>query len=409
MSRLPRARVDIKFVPGQLDGRHVLRVEDRVIAREALTLELETFQQLFLFDGQRTCADLRQALSEQHEDGQSSTADAEQVIRELDALLLLQTPRYHARLAEARRAYAALPTRTAALAGAAYPAQPAALRALLDRLLASEDQALDRPAPPGALRAIVAPHVDLDDGRRAYAAAYGALLQAAPQPDRLILLGTGHALERALLSFTTKDYQTPLGLLPTDRTAVRTLRRAAGALAEDDDFAHRDEHALELQVIFLQHLLPGPVPTIPLLVGPVDDWLLRVDRLAEIPGAATLLQALSALVTPRTLLVASVDLSHVGHRYGDKQTAQEQEAEVAEHEARLLDALGRGSAAALWTEARRVDDQRYRVCGLSTLALALELLERVDLTPRGEVFERVVLRDGPTASAISFAAAAVYR
>jgi AmmeMemoRadiSam system protein B len=407
MSRLPRARVDIKLVPGELEGRQVLRVEDGVVARDqALTLELETFQQLFLFDGEQTLEDLRQTLCEQRGDEQSS-ANAEQVVRELDAMLLLQTPRYHTRLAEVRRSYAALSTRTATLAGTAYPGQPAALRALLDRVLAA-DETPGRTAPTKTLRAIVAPHVDLDDGCRAYAAAYGALQRAALQPDRLILLGTGHTLEHALLSCTAKDYQTPLGLLPTDRTAVRALHQAAGALAEADDFAHRDEHALELQAIFLQHLLPQPVPTIPFLVGPVDDWLSRVDRLAEIPGADQLLQALAAQVTPRTLLVASVDLCHVGHRYGDERTAQEQEADVAEHEARLLDALVQGSAAALWAEARRVDD-RYRVCGLSSLALALELLERVDGTPRGEVLERVILRDDPTASAVSIAAAAVYR
>jgi len=142
----------------------------------------------------------------------------------------------------------------------------------------------------------------------------------------------------------------------------------------------------------------------------VDDWLSRVDRLSMVPGVSELLEVLAELVSSDTLLVAGVDLSHVGPRYGDEQTARELEPSVQEHDARLLDALCHGSAATLWAEAQRTND-RHRVCGLSSLALLLELLELVDGAPahgRGEVLHHELLHDEHTGSAVSIAAALLY-
>ena len=80
----------------------------------------------------------------------------------------------------------------------------------------------------GALRAIVAPHLDFPRGRPAYAAAYAALrqsLQETEPPGRVVILGTNHFGRSSSVVGTEKDFQTPWGVLETDRAFLQRLRQ----------------------------------------------------------------------------------------------------------------------------------------------------------------------------------------
>jgi AmmeMemoRadiSam system protein B len=74
----------------------------------------------------------------------------------------------------------------------------------------------------------------------------------------------------------------------------------AGASIFDDAVAHREEHSLEMQMPFLQHLVPE-LKVVPAMLGRQSRE--EVDTLAEALGAAVKDRA-------DVILVASSDLSH---------------------------------------------------------------------------------------------------
>ncbi len=83
---------------------------------------------------------------------------------------------------------------------------------------------------------------------------------------------------------------TPLGLVSIDPD-LASRARALDALVDDEP--HDPEHALEVQLPFLQVVLGKDVPILPVAVGDADA-----------PWVAELLEA---LIEPGTLLVVSTD------------------------------------------------------------------------------------------------------
>lgn len=179
--------------------------------------------------------------------------------------------------------------RPPAVAGSFYPADPAELRAVV-----MGDLAAARPGGP-LPRALVVPHAGLRYSGPVAARAYAQLVAGAAGIDRVVLIGPGHRVALAGLAVpSVAAFATPLGIVVVDEEA-RAAALQDQAVATDDA-AHRLEHSLEVQLPFLQVVLPG-VPVLPLVAGAVD--------------AATVARVLDRVwVLAGTLLVVSTDLSH---------------------------------------------------------------------------------------------------
>jgi AmmeMemoRadiSam system protein B len=93
-------------------------------------------------------------------------------------------------------------------------------------------------------------------------------------------------------------WETPLGRAPIDEDLAQALLDA-GPVVFDDPGVHRDEHSLEMQMPFLQRVVPG-LRIVPLMMG--SQSRREVEALATALG--------QALAGRRALLVASSDLSH---------------------------------------------------------------------------------------------------
>ena len=171
-------------------------------------------------------------------------------------------------------------------AGRFYPADPHELAALVDRLL---DAAPPPALPAGRLCALVVPHAGyLYSG--AVAAAGFAAIRAGARDLGVVLLGPSHfaPLEGAAVS-EAYAWKTPLGSVPVDRELCAAAL-AAGAVANERP--HRNDHALEVQLPFLQRCAGSGLRIVPIAVGATA-------------GAAELVAALA----PDALIVVSSDLS----------------------------------------------------------------------------------------------------
>jgi AmmeMemoRadiSam system protein B len=179
--------------------------------------------------------------------------------------------------------------RPPAVAGAFYPGDARVLAGTVERLLAEASSRPEISAPP---RALIVPHAGYVYSGPIAAAAYRTVLAAPVR--RVLLLGPSHRTPLRGLAVPSADvFATPLG--PVTVAADLRANLLAAGLATVDDASHRLEHSLEVQLPFLQAVLPG-VPVLPVTVG--------------VTPAADVARAIEAVWDDDTLVVVSSDLSH---------------------------------------------------------------------------------------------------
>lgn len=119
--------------------------------------------------------------------------------------------------------------------------------------------------PTGRMIGLIAPHIDIRRGSTSYAKSYWELAREC-RARTFVILGITHSETTRRFVLTKKDFDTPLGTVATDRELVE---RIAGLTGEQsgpgqgsldffvDEFAHRNEHSIEFQAVFLQYLFGG--------------------------------------------------------------------------------------------------------------------------------------------------------
>jgi len=402
MDTLPALRTDIDLLPCRVGERDWILVRDPLaIAAPNAALPAEIAPYLTLFDGSSTIGDLQIAMMRHQGGSLVYRSDAERILGELSRAGILETEEYR----EARRRivleFSEGREREAALAGTAYPADPGELATLLDRILSLPEPPAAPPAAPPC--ALASPHIDLRAAERTYAAAFRSIRGLSP--SAVLLLGTGHALGGTRYCVSSKTFVTPLGPVSADRDAAERVRGAAGEAVSVDDFPHRNEHSLEFPLLFLQRIFPMErIPILPVLCGPMEDLFGQVRSPLENRGIAAFVEAVSAwLLAPPggKLVVAGVDLSHVGPKFGDPRSGQALEPVVRAHDREMLDALAAGDAGSFFLTGAR-ERNRYRICGFSALWTLLAVSPEL----RGTVLDYDIRHEEPTRSAVSFAAVA---
>lgn len=181
--------------------------------------------------------------------------------------------------------------RPAAVAGYFYPAEPPLLRRQLAAYLEAAPAAVPRLAP----KLLCVPHAGYDYSGAVAARAYVLLLAQPRRPGRVVLLGPSHRVAfRGLAAPQAQAFDTPLGRVPVDQASVAGLHDLPQLTRDDGPHAH--EHALEVQLPFLQTVL-GEFSVVPLVVGDAtpDEVAQVIERLWG---------------GDETLVVVSSDLSH---------------------------------------------------------------------------------------------------
>jgi MEMO1 family protein len=398
---LPALRRDLEFYPVQLQGKQFILIRDHLgLAQEGKAVEIPLYQFMVLLDGKTTIRDLQMAMMRQRGGMLVSSDEVKSIIAHLDDSFLLESEKFKRAKDTVVAQFVSNKVRPSSHSGRAYPADPRELTRRLDEILALQP---DSQEPEGRLIALVAPHIDLSVGGRVYSSAYQVLKGRSPK--KVIILGTGHQMAQDLFALSEKAFETPLGVAECERPWVEKLKEAAGDLAAENDFVHRAEHSIEFQLLFLQHLLPkNSFRIVPILCGNLQITLSEYSRRAYGEKAGRILEALKDIVEhnrEETLVVAGVDFSHIGPKFGHEMPARYMKGQSEAHDRALLNDLMALDADSFWKESCRVKDQ-YNVCGFAALACLLEVLPRC----KGHLLGYEMWHEEATRSAVSYAGVA---
>jgi MEMO1 family protein len=233
--------------------------------------------------------------------------------------------------------------RAPAVAGRFYPANPA-------KLLADVESYLSPPQERAKAIGCIVPHAGyIYSGQVA-----GAVFSRLQIPASCIVLCPNHTgLGHPLAIVKDGAWRTPLGEIPIDSELAAKLLQAFPALVEDSA-AHRSEHAIEVELPFLQVAKPG-VNFVPIAVGTGN--LMLLEYLGE--AMATVVTDCDAPV----LMIASSDMNH----YEDDATTRVKDRKAIEqilalnarrlHETVVNESIsmcGFGPAVAMLTAAKRL-------------------------------------------------------
>ena len=226
--------------------------------------------------------------------------------------------------------------RAPAVAGSFYPADPGRLGAMVDGFLADAGE----PAGNGRVEAVIAPHAGYVYSGPTAGFAFAALRTGIAAAKRVVVIGPSHFVSFRGIAMAGADaFRTPLGEVPLDREARSSIDGLPEAVIADRP--HAEEHAIEVELPFLQRLSAGFM-LVPLVVGRAGP-----DEVARV---------LAAFRDDETLFVISSDLSHY-EPYGSAQRHDEQTAVAIEGYAaerlRAEDACGHLAIAGLLREAAR--------------------------------------------------------
>ena len=196
---------------------------------------------------------------------------------------------------------------------------------------------------------LIVPHAGYKYSGRVAAKAYAQLEDRTY--DTVFVVAPSHRESFEGISvFTGKSYKTPLGEIDIDRESAEELIQTDPHIQASWS-GHRDEHALEVQLPFLQLALKE-FRLVPLVMGEQNR-----------ENCEALAGALSKIIKNKNaLLIASSDLSHF-YSYDDAVSLDEI----------IVENVGKFDTAALWESTR---NKKCEACGMGPMISVLNASKR---------------------------------
>ena len=205
-----------------------------------------------------------------------------------------------------------------------------------------------------SIRAGVVPHAGYEYSGPVAAHVFNALAEEG-FPETFIVIG-GHS-PYGEPAVTTETFVTPLGNVQVDKDIAKKI-----GLVENHE-AHSDEHAIEVQLPFLQHLKPD-IKFVPVFV-PSMDLELAEDTGKKIAGA---------IKGKDVVILASTDFTHGGPNYAQLPPSGIRIDEfVKKQDEHAIKAILELSPTKLFEV---VEKNRISMCGTGSVATMLFALEK---------------------------------
>jgi len=379
---MPRLR-PIEPVELAVQGRRVIGLKDPLqLSDNVLCFHHEALPLLAMLDGKHSLLDIQAHLTART--GRIVFLDEiKGLLEKLDESFLLEGDRFRKAFEQKTAAYRQNPFRPSSHAGKSYSDDPDKLKGELGSHFEAEmggpghpELFSDSRRPVG----IVAPHIDIRAGGKSFAHAYHALASGQPS-DIYVILGTGHAGVEKMFTACSLDFQTPLGIVQTDRDLLDLLSSEIGRDAAQEEILHATEHVIEFQLVFLQYIFSNrhQFTILPILCslsynifGKDESFAAQREVFKQFCAAV---KKICRKSSKSVCFVASADLDHIGPQYGDSFVPhQGTVARAIEKDGELMGSLERLDINDFISRVA-IDSDARRICGFSPITAMFHCME----------------------------------
>lgn len=393
-----------------MSGQTLLCLQDpQNISDQTLFLPPPLYFIVSLFDGQHSILDIQAEYMRKFGEF-LFTERIQEIISQLDENLFLENEKYQEALRKKEEGFLNAIVREAVFAGKSYESDPVRLKAQLSEYFISPDG----PGPlleerdKDGLKGVIAPHIDFQRGGIHYAFAHREIWRRNSS-QCFIIFGTAHHFTKQPFSLTRKDFMTPLGTLSADHELIEAIQSRCSYDLFEDEGGHRSEHSIEFQCVFLRYLYPESIPIkiVPILSGSLQEAISRGVSPIELTPIRQFIEAVRESVSSlgrEVCYIASADLAHMGHQFGDREGMGEYDLRILEEEDQeMLGYVERLDGEGFFACILKENDRR-RICGLPAIYTTLKVLEAKEgkLLKYGRAFT------SETQSVVSFASLAFY-
>ncbi len=401
----PLRNVDV--IPVEHKGQSmVCLVDSEGYIDEQVALSPQAFFIAACLDGQHDAEAIRRDFAKQFGGVLLNPDQVDQVVSFLDEKGFLYNERYLALKQRVEDAFREADSRPAFCAGRSYPENPNELKVFLDTLFAEHGGPLAESVPEGPpVRCLISPHIDFARGAPGYARAYRRFF-ASRAPDIVFIFGVAHRGGPAPFTLTRKDFETPLGVLKTNRDIVERLAAVCSWDSFEGEPLHRSEHSIEFQALMLAYHYGANVQIVPILCSslPDDPELTHPGNLEPVNRFLAECREIVANPQCRVSVIAGADLAHVGRHFDDDIDITQEVLDAIEARDRedLEQVLARAPED-FYASVMKDKNQR-RVCGLSCIYAALKSVD--GLAASSELLHYGYAPD-PVGGVVSYASLAI--
>ena len=324
----PKLRQQLDAFPHEVSGEQYVCFRDPFNTRNSFVPRAVFDNIVYYFDGNHSITDIQKIYTQRF--GESDIQDMiKQAIGELDKNLLLDNSRSRDFIKKLKDDFRDSTIRKDAHAGTAYEADKDKLKAQLDGFFTSTEG----PGIPSqstqdkGLKGVIAPHIDLGCGGPCFAWAYKEIAESS-DAELFIILGIAHTGTNNLFVLTEKTFETPFGNVETDKDFLNSLQEKSKTDYFKDEFVHRDEHSIGFQAVFLKYLYHQKknfniVPILCSSFGETDENEIGSRQTNQFIEFVSSLKETIKESGKKICIIASVDLAHVGSRFGDSELQDE--------------------------------------------------------------------------------------
>ncbi len=404
----PKLRL-IDAFPIEISGQQAVCLRDPFNTKNSF-VPREVFDNIvYYFDGNHSILDIQDIYKQRHGDGEIQQI-IQQVIEELDKNLLLDNDKSRDYIKKLKDDFINSTIRKDAHAGTAYEADKDKLKDQIDGFFTSPDG----PGKPSSsnqttgLKGVIAPHIDIGCGGPCFAWAYKEIAESS-DAELFIILGIAHTGTKNLFILTDKTFETPFGNVETDKDFLESLRKKSKIDYFEDEFVHKNEHTIEFQLVFLQYLYHQKknFKILPVLCSSFGGVVGDLNYPLQIPQLENFIASLKETIEEskkKICIIASVDLAHVGHRFGDKELQDETYLKRLKYEDINMLKYAEGLDAEGFYRSIQKDNDKRKICGYPAIYTMLNVIKASE----GKLLKYSQSADQNTNSTVSFASMVFY-
>jgi AmmeMemoRadiSam system protein B len=399
----PILKRGVEILPAKDKERELILLKDNEgITNQVLVMPVETIALIQFFDGQNSIKDIQNQILKLT-NHLVSEYEIIEFVKQLEQANFLENEKVNEIRRKIYEEFKNSSIRKAIHKGLSYPENILELSSFMAKFLKIEEIKF----PTQTIIGAISPHIDLIRGGSVYAKTYSEL-QKSVIPDIVIAFGVSHKGGVSPFIFTKKEYETPYGNIQVDNDLYMKFKEVLWYEPDEEEFFHKDEHSLEFQSLWLKYIWRDKTPKwLPILVTDFERFCeknppSKIEYIEKFFNSAEIILKELLNQNKKVLILAGVDFSHVGPRFGDDiEITPEIKKTIEEYDKKILNLALELKADEFFLSVAETENET-NICGLSATYSALRFIKSINPNAKGKFLD-YSQADDPFGGFVSFA------